>query len=72
MYWDRFDIVEAHYWWCADHHEGQWSATYARLCRIGRYFTPGALSSGPTTENSEVIYNNLCQYDGCDHEPLGD
>jgi hypothetical protein len=58
MYWDRFDIVEAHYQFCIDYHGGQWSPEYARLRRIQKYFTPsifGVLLS----ENGEAIYANL-------------
>ena len=28
MYWDRFDIVIAHYLFCCHYHAGQWSALY--------------------------------------------
>ncbi len=35
MYFDRFDIVSAHYAFCADYHEGQYSDLYAKLSRIG-------------------------------------
>lgn len=58
MYFDRFDIVEAHYWFAVHYHDGQGSDLYARLCRIGRYFSPGR-SDGPSTENACVIYNAL-------------
>ena len=34
MHFDRFDIVEAHYAFCSDYHEGQGSKKYQRLCRI--------------------------------------
>ena len=70
MYYDRFDIVEAHYWWNADHHEGQWSPGYARLSRIGHYFQPSPLASGPSAGNAQEIYDALCVRDGCDHGPL--
>lgn len=67
-YFDRFDIVEAHYWWLAHHHEGQGSQRYARLCEVSRYFRPGAAAHGPATENSQAIYANLCRRYGCAHE----
>jgi hypothetical protein len=70
MYYCRWDIVEAHYWWCADHHGGQWSDGYAKLCRIGRYFNPGAMSCEPETDNARAIYNALCLKEGCEHRPL--
>lgn len=61
MNWDRFDIVEAHYAFCCDHHEGQWSELYARLCRIQRYFKPGIGFRGfaSLTENGQEIYSQL-------------
>ena len=60
-YWDRFDIVEAHYWHAADWHGGQWSELYAKLCRIGQYYTPGMLHRGyeSLTENGKAIYDQL-------------
>lgn len=58
MYFDRFDIVEAHYWFAVHYHGGQWSDLYAKQCRISRYFNPGG-SSGPTSENACIIYNQL-------------
>jgi hypothetical protein len=61
MYWNRFDIVEAHFWFCADYHTGQSSDLYRRLGRIGRYFTPSAMSHGPTTDNARDIYNALAE-----------
>ena len=57
--YDRLDIVDAHYWFAADYHEGQTSMLYARLSRIGRYYTPSPLAYGPSTENAQEIYNQL-------------
>lgn len=59
MCWNRFDIVEAHYWFAAHYHGGQASDLYLRLCRISRRFGPGACANGPSTENACVIYGNL-------------
>ena len=60
MYWDRFDIVEAHYLFCRDWHGGQWSDLYARMCRISKYFTPGLyLEYESLTENGQAIYDKL-------------
>ncbi len=58
MYFNRRDIVEAHYWFAVHYHGGQGSDLYTRQCRIGRYFDPGC-SRGPSTENACIIYNNL-------------
>lgn len=61
MNWDRFDIVEAHYAFYTDYHGGQNSPEYARLCRISRYFRPGALFRGfaSLSENAQEIYRAL-------------
>ena len=59
MYFDRWDIVEAHYWFAVHYHCGQFSELYAKLCRISRYFKPSILADGPSSENACVIYNNL-------------
>lgn len=40
MYFDRFDIVEAHYAFSCDYHSGMFSDLYKRSCRISKYFTP--------------------------------
>ena len=58
--YDRFDIVDAHYWWNADHHDGQSSDGYLRLCRISAYFKPSRLAHGPQSENALEIYAELC------------
>ncbi len=61
MYYDRFDIVEAHYSFAIDYHSGQWSDLYARQCRISKYFTPAMAFMGydSLTENGQMIYDNL-------------
>ena len=61
MEFNRWDIVEAHYWHAVDYHGGQWSELYAKLCRIGQYYTPGLLHQGyaSLTENGQYIYDQL-------------
>jgi len=63
MYFDRFDIVSAHYAFCADYHSGQYSELYAKLSRIGNYFRPGMAWNGydSLSENGQVIYDNLVE-----------
>ena len=61
MNWDRFDIVEAHYWFCADYHTGQACPLYRRLSRISGYFHPSPMSHGPESENAQDIYNALAE-----------
>jgi len=59
MYWNRFDIVQAHYWHAVHNHSGMGSDLYAKQCRIGEYYTPGRCENGPTNENALAIYDNL-------------
>lgn len=63
MYYDRFDIVSAHYAFYSDWHCGQHSAFYKRLCRIlsKLKFSPGAAWKGydSLSDNGKDIYNNL-------------
>lgn len=67
MEWNRFDIVEAYYWWLVHHHDDQWSESYRRLCAIEDYFKPSLLSNGPSTDNAQAIYENLCEKEKCTH-----
>jgi hypothetical protein len=66
MYWDRFDIVEAHYAFCCEWYDGQRDPLYARQCKIRQYFTPGRLWNGfdSLTENGKEIYLALCEKHG--------
>ena len=65
---NRFDIVLAHYVFCTQHHSGQNSELYQRLCRITAYFTPGAAFSetrffDPAEadfEQAREVYQALC------------
>mgnify|MGYP003130327147 CR=1 FL=1 len=59
---DRFDIVEAHYAFYEEHHSGQASDFYRRLCHIGTYFKPSPMWKGfeSLTNNAKAIYFDLC------------
>lgn len=61
MYFDRFDIVEAHYAFCCDYHEGLHSRLYARLCRILTYLRPSPMFRGyeSLSDNGRMIYDEL-------------
>jgi len=61
MYYDKFDIIEAHYAFYVDYHSGQWSDFYARQCKIRKYFTPSKVWRGyeSLTDNGKDIYNQL-------------
>lgn len=59
MFWNRFDIVEAHYLFCRDYHVGM-DDLYTRLCRIREYFKPDPrLDYDHLTENGQTIYDTL-------------
>ncbi len=60
MYFDRFDVAEAHWLFCHDYHEGQGSDKYARLCRIQTWLSPRPnLSYQALSENGKAIYDAL-------------
>lgn len=62
MWWDRFDIVEAHYLFCGDYHSGQASELYRRLSRMSRYFKPRLnLAVETLSENARAIYDALAE-----------
>ena len=60
MYFNRFDIVEAHYLFYCEYHSGQWCHLYRRLSRIIRYYRPSPLLSVESiSDNAREIYENL-------------
>lgn len=62
MYFDRFDIVEAHFCFCMDYHGGMGDALYHRMTRIREdmQFRAGPmLCYERLTENGQAIYDNL-------------
>ncbi len=64
MYWDRFDICDAWFLALAHCHGGQWSASYARLCKLTRpgFFRPSPmLSVDSLNENAREIYEAACK-----------
>mgnify|MGYP001203455428 CR=1 FL=1 len=62
MEFNSFDIVEAHYLFLTQYHEGQGSKKYSRLSKITTYFKP-APSGITLTENGLEIYNNLVAHE---------
>ena len=58
MYFDRFDIVEAHYAHAVDWHGGIRSKLYEKICRIRQYFKPSYSWSGfdSLSDNGKEIY----------------
>lgn len=63
MYFNRYDIISAWYWYLGYTHEGQGSKKYERLSKIMTYYSPGRCSAGPDTDNAEAIFLNLCAGD---------
>jgi hypothetical protein len=64
MHFDRFDICEAYFLALTDCHGGQWSAEYARLCKLTRpgFFKPSPfLAVESLTENGREIYEAACK-----------
>ena len=62
MYFDRFDIVEAWYLALSDCHAGQWSDSYARLCKLEKYYDPSPfLNKAMLSENGKIIYEEACR-----------
>jgi hypothetical protein len=66
---DRFDILEAHYWFGHHYSGGQFSPEYERACRAGEHYNPGPLCSGPSSVNAAEIYNKLEREHGYDETP---
>lgn len=67
---DRFDYVEGSWLFWSEHHAGQWSAGYQRLCRY--QFNPGPCWKGweSLSETARDVYrawcrkeNEACTYD---------
>ena len=62
MYFDRFDICEAHWMFATLYHSGQGSRLYQKLCQLERMrFTPSPGLHGPEDleENGREIYEAL-------------
>ena len=63
---DRFDYCAGSYLFWSEHHEGQFSDGYARLCRLGRWFTPGMAWKGwdSLNETARDVYRAWCEREG--------
>ena len=58
---DRFDRLDALYWYCADHHRGQYSAEYRVLCAVGTIFRPSPMAHGPDSAEAIAAYNDAVE-----------
>lgn len=72
MFFDRFDIVQAHRMFYRDYHEGQYSDSYRKLCRIDEYYQPSLSESWYNYEdlndNAKYIYDALVERHGYERE----
>ena len=66
-YFDRLDIVEAHYLFLSEHYNGQTDPRYARLCRLTsptgpfRYHPKPNLNARTLSPNGRAIYRALVE-----------
>lgn len=72
MYFDRFDICEAWFFWLQHHwsfgmNNGRDNTYYQRWCKLSEYYNPGMGARDVESENAKEIYKNLCQKEGCTH-----
>lgn len=58
--YDSFDVLEGICWFCINYHEGQSSYRYQLLSNLD--FNPGPISTGPSNEMSQHIYDHLVEY----------
>lgn len=59
MYFDRFDIAEAHYVFAHRYHNGQGCRLYERLGRIARYSRNLKTRPEDLSENGREIFRRL-------------
>lgn len=66
-YFDRFDIVEAHYLYNSGHYIGMGSSEYRKMCHMQSYFKPRLGFGDPEnlTENGQAIYAALVEKNKC-------
>ena len=70
---DRFDIKEAHYLFWSEHHSGQFSDGYIRMCKALKNFKPSpGLCWETLSDNAKDIYRDLCkrEWKQCEYDSL--
>lgn len=70
---DRFDIKEAHFLFWSEHHSGQFSDGYIRMCKALNNFKPSiGLCWETLSENGKDIYRALCkrEWEECEYDSL--
>ncbi len=71
MYYDKFDICAAHYWFAAGYHTGKSSKLYQKLGQLilmGFRISPLSNSINDESDNAQTIYNNLVKQVRKQHE----
>ena len=58
---DRFDIVQAYYFFFREYHTGIGSREYRRLSKIKTYYFPSRRDQESMTDNAQEIYNLLVE-----------
>jgi len=63
---DRFDYCAGSYLFWSEHHGGQFSDGYARLCRLDRWFSPGMGWEGwkSLDDAARDVYRAWCKREG--------
>ena len=70
---DRFDIKEAHFLFWSEHHGGQFSEGYLKLCKVLSNYSPSPFMSWESlSDNAKDIYRNLCDRENvnCEYDSL--
>jgi hypothetical protein len=70
---DRFDIKEAHFLFWSEHHSGQFSDGYIRMCKALKNFKPApGLCWETLSDNGKDIYRDLCkrEWEQCEYDTL--
>jgi len=66
MYFDRFDIVHAHYVFYVLNHSGMYSWMYERQCKIQQYYKPPLFGTDTLENENQIdIYNDLAEKHNC-------
>lgn len=60
-YFDRWDIIRAHYLYAIEYHGGQFSELYKRQCKISEYYKTFGFSYHGLSDNAKAIYDSLVE-----------
>ena len=61
----KLDAADGAYWYYADHHTGQFSEGYRRLCLLEKYFCPGPLAYEPESDAAMGVYQDMVKRKVC-------